>query len=153
MIAKWLKTLDTFSNCQRPVFSLGVSQHKITFENLNSIGHRSCEIIMEKKKLRYAKLCPFICLISRPQNLIRRSRNQIRGNYFFLKNYITSGSPFSQCFILGKSLPMLPRKVVFYINYIEFLPIVSTAFKLLITKMGGKKTDNVAKEMYFHLNF
>ena len=39
-------------NCQRPVFSLGVSQHmhKIqTCENLKSICRRSCEIIMEEK--------------------------------------------------------------------------------------------------------
>ena len=62
MIAKWLKTLDTFSNCQRPVFALGVSQHKITFENLNSIGHRSCEIIMEEKTPLSNKVCAFRCL-------------------------------------------------------------------------------------------
>ena len=39
---QFLKALDTFGNCQRPVFSLGVSQHtrKITHpcENLNSTG-------------------------------------------------------------------------------------------------------------------
>ena len=41
----WQWTL--FVSCQRPVFSLGVSQHmhKITCEDLSSIGRRSCEII------------------------------------------------------------------------------------------------------------
>ena len=29
-----LKTLDTIGNCQRPVFSLGVSQHMHTITNL-----------------------------------------------------------------------------------------------------------------------
>ena len=49
-----VKTLDTFGNCQRPVFSLDVSQlrqaqNKKTCANLNSIGRRSFEIIMEEK--------------------------------------------------------------------------------------------------------
>ena len=52
-----LKTLDTIGICQRPVFSHDVSQcmHKITLkegqtcENLDSIGRRSCKIIMEEK--------------------------------------------------------------------------------------------------------
>ena len=71
-----LKTLDTFGCCQRPVFS---SQHmpkiKKICENLNSIGRRSREIIMEEKTL---ELRAFRCLISGPQNLILRSLNQIR---------------------------------------------------------------------------
>ena len=49
---KLLKTRDTIGNCQRPVFSLGVSQHmheNTPCENLSSIGCRSCEIIMEEK--------------------------------------------------------------------------------------------------------
>ena len=44
-----LKSLNSFGNCQRPVFSLGVSHfmHKIikTCNNLNSIGRRSCDTI------------------------------------------------------------------------------------------------------------
>ena len=37
-----LKALDTFGNCQRPVFLRGGSQHAY------SIGRRSCEMIMEE---------------------------------------------------------------------------------------------------------
>ena len=46
-----LKTLDNIvGNCQSPVYSLGVSQHyaQKNCENFNSIGRRSCEIIMEE---------------------------------------------------------------------------------------------------------
>ena len=49
----YFKDLDTFGNCQRPVFSLGVSQHmhyKIT--NLNKFRlncRRSCGGIVEEK--------------------------------------------------------------------------------------------------------
>ena len=65
-----LKTLDTIGNCQRPGFSLGVSQHKDKKNKPVKIGRWSCEIIME--------LCASRCLISIPQNIIMRSRNQIR---------------------------------------------------------------------------
>ena len=51
----WLiiKTLDTFGNCQRPVFPLGVSQHMHTITNLwefKLICARSCKIIMTEKR-------------------------------------------------------------------------------------------------------
>ena len=49
---KWLKTVDTIDNCQRQVFSHGVSQHmhkKNQSENLRSIGRRSCKIIIKEK--------------------------------------------------------------------------------------------------------
>ena len=32
-----LKALDTFGNCQRPVFLLGVSQHMQTCENIKPV--------------------------------------------------------------------------------------------------------------------
>ena len=44
-----LKTLVTFGNWQRPVFSFGVSQQ--TCGNLNSSGRRSCEIKWKKNTL------------------------------------------------------------------------------------------------------
>ena len=55
-----LKTVYTIGNCQRPVFSLNVSQRiKIqTCENLSSIiGLRSCEIIMKEKKTFVTRSC------------------------------------------------------------------------------------------------
>ena len=71
-----LKALDTFGNCQRPVFSLGVS-----------IGRQSCERIMEEKTPLSHKLCAFRCLNSRPQ---LRSPQKLQ--YFRWGRY-------SQCFI------------------------------------------------------
>ena len=57
-----LKTLDTIGNCQRQVFTVGVSQDKSSHlvylnisiqqqacENLRYIGRRSCEITMKEK--------------------------------------------------------------------------------------------------------
>ena len=38
-----LKTMDTIGNCQRPVFSLAVSQH------MHKITNLSCEITMKEK--------------------------------------------------------------------------------------------------------
>ena len=71
----------SLSNFKKLVFSLGVSQHKICIEKKMSwIGLRSCEITMKEKKPCHTKLCAFRCLISRPQILNLRSRNQIRGN-------------------------------------------------------------------------
>ena len=56
-----LKTLDTIGNCQRPVFSLGVSLNIFikyqTVENLSSIGRRSCEIINERKNTLVTRSC------------------------------------------------------------------------------------------------
>ena len=131
----------TINNCQRPVFSLGVSQHmhKITScENLSSIGRQSFEIIIKEKKPSHTKLCAFRCLISRPQNLILKSRNRIMENYFFLKNYVTSEGAVSHNVLYHQPLPITRYQVRFYANnYFEYLPIVSTAFKAceLITNM------------------
>ena len=44
-----LKTLDTFGNCQRLVFSLGVSQHMHQITNMLKFGCQSCKRIMEEK--------------------------------------------------------------------------------------------------------
>ena len=59
-----LKTLDTIGNCQRPVFSLCVSQHmhkmtKQTCANLSSIGRRSCKISKEKNESNSCKITSF----------------------------------------------------------------------------------------------
>ena len=50
-----LKALYMFGNCQRPVFSLGVSHlnHRII-----SIGHRGCEKMMNEKT---SLLDEFVC--------------------------------------------------------------------------------------------
>ena len=77
-----LKTLDTIGNCQRPVFTFGVSQHKPKITNLWKFEHNWSSKLQDKnerKNTLVTKLCAFRCLIWGPQNLILRSQNQIRG--------------------------------------------------------------------------
>ena len=55
-----LKTVDTIGNCQRLVFTVGVSQHMhkiINLWKLSSIGRRSCEIIMKEKNTLVTRNC------------------------------------------------------------------------------------------------
>ena len=114
-----LKTLDTFGNCQRLVFSLGVSQHmhtQKTCENLSSIGRRCCEITMkEKTPMSHQVVCfQMLQMILRPQILNLRSGNQISGKVFLSQKLLHfRGSRFSQCFILPTSPHYsLPSKVL-----------------------------------------
>ena len=95
---------------------------------MSSIGHRTCEIMMkEKNHPCHMKLCAFRWLISRPQILNLRSRNQIRGKLLLsrkLRHF--RWSRFSQCFIPSTSPHYLSQ---YANNYFVKLPIVSTAFK------------------------
>ena len=52
VLVQELKALYMFGNCQRPVFTLGVSHrnHKTTKFGLNIFGHRSCEKMIKKTK-------------------------------------------------------------------------------------------------------
>ena len=103
---------NTIGNCQRLAFTVGVSQHMHKITNLSSIGHRTCEIIMIKNK--HTKLCAVRWLISRPQVLNLRSRNQIRGKLLLSRKLCHfRGSRFSRCFIPSTSPHYsLPRKVL-----------------------------------------
>ena len=71
-------------------------------------------IMWRKKHPCHTKLCAFRCLISRPQNRILRSLNQIRGKLIiFQKLRFFRGSHFSQCFILSTAPHFsLPSKVL-----------------------------------------
>ena len=119
-----LKTLDTIGNCKRLVFSLGVSQHMHKITNLWKFElNRSSNFNLRDNKERkkhpcHTKLCAFRCLISRPQIINLRSRNQIHENYFFLQNYVCyfRRSRFSQCFIGYQPLPITRYQVRFYAN-------------------------------------
>ena len=104
----YTKTLDTIGNCQIPVFSLTVSQQMLEISNL-----RKFELIWSskfwdnnerKKHPCHTKLCALRCLISRPQILNLRSRNQICGKLRLsrkLRHF--RGSRFSQCVMLPTS--------------------------------------------------
>ena len=110
-----LKTLVTICNCQRLVFTVGVSEHMHKITNLWKFElNRSSKLQdnngkKKKKNPSHTKLCAFRCLISRPQIL-----NQIRGKLLLSRKlFYFRGRRFSQCFILSTSPHYsLPRKVL-----------------------------------------
>ena len=120
-----LKTLDTFT-CQRPVFSLGVSQHMHTMTNLwnffCSIGHRSCK----KEHPHYITLCDLRCIIK-----------GFSWNFLLLEWEITSLSKttllqkervLTMLYTINSSPMLVSYQVSFYANNcFEYLPIVSSA--------------------------
>ena len=81
----------------------------------------------EKKHPCDPKMCAFRCLVSRPQILSLRPRNQIRGKLLLSKkkNPVTSEGAVSHNVLQYQPLPITSYQVRFYAN----IPIVSTAFK------------------------
>ena len=110
-----LKTVDTIGNCQRPVFSLSVSQHMHKITNLWKFEiDWSSELrdnYERKKHPRHTKLWAFRCLISRPQILNLRSRNQILWNIrSFSKTTSLQREPFLTMFYTINLSPVLITK-------------------------------------------
>ena len=102
----YLKTLDTFGNCQRLVFTVCVSQHMPKITNMWKFElNRSSKLRdnNERKKTPFShKVVCFQILISRPQILNPRSRNQIRGKLLLSwKLHYFRGSCFLRCCILS----------------------------------------------------
>ena len=113
---KCLKSVDTNGNCQR--LAVSVSQYMREITNLWKFElNRSSKLgdnNERKKHPCHTKLCAFRWLISRPQVLNLRSRNQIRGKSLLSRKlWHFSGSRFSQCFIPSTSPHYSsPRKVL-----------------------------------------
>ena len=114
-----LKTLDTNGYCQRPVFLLGVSQHmhKQTCENLSSIGHQSCEIIMKEETPLSLEVVCFQMLDFETSN----SKSEVsKSNSWkitsFSKNYVTSEGAVSHNVLYYQQLPVACYQVIFYAN-------------------------------------
>ena len=109
---------DTIGNCQGLAFTVGVSQHMHKITNLWKFELKRSSKLRdnneEKKHPCHTKLCAFRWLISRPQVLNLRSRNQICGKLLLSRKlWHFRGSRFSQCFILSTSPHYSsPRKVL-----------------------------------------
>ena len=73
-----LETLDTFGNCQRPVFSHGVCQHKITKPWKFELNWSSKLQDNNGRKKTHQSCLLSECLIFGPQNLILRFWNRIQ---------------------------------------------------------------------------
>ena len=122
-----LKTLDTIRNCQRLVFSVGVSQqtHKIT--NLLNFEVNWSLKLQNNNERKTPSSHQVVCFQMLDFETSKSHSELSKPNSWkitsFSKGYFR-GSCFSQCFILSTAL-----KVSFYANnYFEELPIVSTAF-------------------------
>ena len=119
-----LKTLDTFSYCQRLFFSVGVSQHYALdnkpVKKLNSIGRRSCEIINI--------FVTRSCVLSNTQFRDLRSQNQIQIFQWkvtsFSKTTLIQREPFLTTFYTF----ITRYQVSFYADNFEKVHIVSSAF-------------------------
>ena len=92
-----LNALDTIGNCQRPVYSFGVSQH------MQSITPLSHEVVC------------FQMLDFRPQILNLRSRNQIRGKVLLSRKlHYFRGSCFTMFYTINLPLPPLLFMIIFF---------------------------------------
>ena len=113
-------TVDTFGNCQRPVFSLGVSQHMHKITNLCKFG-KSCEVIMEEK----APLSHEVVCFQMLDFVTSKSNSEVlKSNSWkitsFLNTTLLQREPFLTMFYNNNSSPLLCYQVRFYAhNYFE----------------------------------
>ena len=102
----------------RPVFSLAVSQHMHKITNLWKFELNWSSKLRDnngrKKHPCHKKLCAFRCLISRPQNLILRSRNQIRGKLLLSRYCFTSEGAVSHKVLFYQQLSITHNQVRFF---------------------------------------
>ena len=113
---------------------------------MSSIGLRRCKIIMKEKTPLLHKVVCF-------QMLDLRSRNQNRGKLLLSQKLCYfSGSPYSQCFILSKSLFLEPSKCLCQKYF--WVIIVSIAFKdreVFFLKTNCEKYRIIQRKLYSHL--
>ena len=104
-----LKTLDTIGNCQRPLSSLGVSQHMHIITNLWQFELNRSSKLRDNNERKitpcHTKLCAFRCLISRPQILNLRSNS--RKITSFSKTKSLQRKPFLTMFYTVNLSPLL----------------------------------------------
>ena len=105
-----LKTLDTFGVCQRPVFSLSVSQHMHEITNMLKFELNWSSKLQDnndRKHPCHTKLGAFRCLILRPQNLIWGLEIKLMEKKI-LKNYVTSEGAVSHNVLYNQQFQQCP---------------------------------------------
>ena len=129
-----LKTLDTVGNCQRPVFSHGVSQHMHKITNLWKFElNWSLKLLdnYERKNTLVTRNTCFQMLGFETSN----SKSEVSKSNSWKITSFSKNYNFSQCFILSTALHCSITS--FYTNnYFEELPTVSCAFKGASQKLG-----------------
>ena len=123
-----LKTVDTIGNCQRPVFSLGVSQHMHNMTNLWKFErHRWPKL----RDINNGRKNPFVtqkCVLSDFRCLILDLQIKFWGleikskfisveNYIFLEKYVTSEGAVSHNVLYYQHLSITRYQVSFYVNH------------------------------------
>ena len=116
----FLKTLDTIGNCQRPVFSLGVSQHMHKITNLWKFELNWLSKLRDKNKIKNT-LVTRSCVRFKVDFETSNSKSEVSKsnswkNYFFLKNYVTSEGAVSHNVLYHQPLPITRHQVRFYAN-------------------------------------
>ena len=129
--------MDNIDSCQRPVFSLGVSQHKLKLTNLWKFElNWSSELRgnNDKEKTPWHEVVCFQMLdfeTSKSNSTVSKSNSYFSGKFFLSRKLrYFRGSRFAQCFytVLHCLLPILIIRFLSQ-NLFWILPIVSSAFK------------------------
>ena len=112
-----LKTLDTIGNCQRPVSSLGVSQHTHKITTLWKLSSNWLSQLRDNSE-RSNTLVKRSCVLSDAWFQDLRFRIIFVENYFFLENYmyITAEGAISHNVLYYRPLPITRYQVRFYVN-------------------------------------
>ena len=109
----WLKALDTFGNCQRPVLSFGVSKHMHKIISLWNLRLNWSLKLQENDEWKKHPCCLKFVLSNKNKRLQLKSFNIIVRNYLFLINYVTSEGVvshnvlYSQSTVLHCLLPII----------------------------------------------
>ena len=139
---KWytlsLTALDTTGNCQRPVFSLGVSQHMHKITNLWKFELNWSSKLRDKNERKKTHLVTQSCVLSDAWFRVSNSKSEVSKSKSWKITLFskTSEGAFFHNVLYYQPLPTTRYQVRFYANnYFEQLPTVSTAFKLNVLQL------------------
>ena len=143
----YLKTLDTIGYCQRPLFSLGVSQHIQKITNLCKFElNWSSELrdnYERKKHPCHTKLCAFICMpdFETSSSKLEVSKSNSWKITSLSKTKTLQREPFLTMFYTINLSPLLVTKwglmlIIILSNY-----QVSTAFKVRVKFPPARRID------------
>ena len=131
-ILLFLKALDMFGNCQRPVFLFLVYPNICiqwqTCDNLGSVSRQSFKKIMKEKNTLFAHfLCAFRCII-------KGFRSEV---FYYLSEklplsqnmYASEGAASHKCFKLSAALSPLPVRIKFLFQ--QFFWVVTNSVQCL----------------------
>ena len=111
-----LKALNMIGGCQRPVFSLGVSQHMHKITNLWKFELNWSSKLQENNEEKTPLLHKFVCFQMPNQTSGLKSIIIWVRNYLFLKNYVTSEGAVSHNVLYYQQLSIARYQVSFYAN-------------------------------------